>query len=235
MAGPVYVSTYEEPPFRTEEILRYAGASGADQEDILRLERECTDTVKGKLSYRVCWLEVPVLFDGKDIDLGFVRTDSVSLRRHLADCERAVLFAATVGIEMDRFIARSGAVSPARALMLQAIGAERIEALCDRFCEDVSCRAEANGQHIRSRFSPGYGDLPIEIQRDIFRVLDCPRKIGLTLNDSLIMSPSKSVTAIIGISKNGPGTDSVSAHSSRCTACAKADCPYRKELSHENQ
>ena len=86
MAGPVYVSTYEEPPFRTEEILRYAGASGADQEDILRLERECTDTVKGKLSYRVCWLEVPVLFDGKDIDLGFVRTDSVSLRRHLSGC-----------------------------------------------------------------------------------------------------------------------------------------------------
>ena len=54
---------------------------------------------------------------------------------------------------------------------------------------------------IRPRFSPGYGDLPIEIQKDIFRALDCPRRIGLTLNENLLMSPTKSVSAIIGIVK----------------------------------
>lgn len=52
---------------------------------------------------------------------------------------------------------------------------------------------------LKPRFSAGYGDLPLEVQKDIFRVLDCPRKIGLTLNDSLLMSPTKSVTAIVGI------------------------------------
>lgn len=54
--------------------------------------------------------------------------------------------------------------------------------------------------YTRPRFSPGYGDLPINMQKDIFAALDCPRKIGLSLNESLLMSPSKSVTAIIGVS-----------------------------------
>ena len=60
---------------------------------------------------------------------------------------------------------------------------------------------KAEGVFLKPRFSPGYGDLPLSMQTDIFRVLDCPRKVGLTLNNSLLMSPSKSVTAIMGIHK----------------------------------
>ena len=107
--------------------------------------------------------------------------------------------------------------------MLQAIGAERIEALCDVFCEKIRLDAESAGLFPRPRFSPGYGDFPLELQKDIFRVLDCSRKIGLTLNESLLMSPSKSVTAVIGL---GPcaGTD----HPIRCGACGKTDCIYRR-------
>ena len=78
---------------------------------------------------------------------------------------------------------------------MQAIGAERIEALCDCFEADV--RGEYGS--IRSRFSPGYGDLSLDFQNDLFRVLDCQRTIGLVLNESMLMSPSKSVTAIIGV------------------------------------
>ena len=72
------------------------------------------------------------------------------------------------------------------------------------------------------RFSPGYGDLPLSLQRDIFRVLDCPRKIGLTLNESLLMSPSKSVTAIVGL-----GHPRESSCSGGCNQCSKTDCIYR--------
>ena len=230
MTDIVCVNAYEEPPFRMDEIMRYAGAGGSGQEDILLLAEECADLVRGRLSYRVCWREFPVTFDGTDVDLGFARTDSASLRRHLAGCSRIVLFAATVGLEMDRLMTRCSALSITRALMLQAIGAERIEALCDLFCGDVSCRIAGEGGQTRPRFSPGYGDLPIELQRDIFRVLDCPRKIGLTLNENLLMFPSKSVTAIIGVGKNEKGVSAASG----CAACAKNGCPYRKEQLHEN-
>ena len=123
MAEPVFVSAYSEPPFRLDEILRYAGAGGSGREDILALAQECADLTRGRLSFRVCWREFPVSADETGIDLGFARTDSASLRRRLAGCSHAVLFAATAGLEMDRLIARYSAVSPARALMLQAVGA----------------------------------------------------------------------------------------------------------------
>jgi hypothetical protein len=75
--------------------------------------------------------------------------------------------------------------------MMQAIGTERIETLCDVFCDGL-------GQ-TRLRFRPGYGDLKLAAQQVIFEQLDCARQIGLTLNDSLVMSPSKAVTAIVGL------------------------------------
>ena len=111
-------------------------------------------------------------------------------------CKRAVVFAATVGIGLDRLIAKYGRLSPSKALMLQAIGAERIEALCDAFCAELAAKLDCK---LRPRFSPGYGDFPITAQKELFAVLDCTRQIGVTLNDSLLMSPTKSVTAIVGI------------------------------------
>jgi hypothetical protein len=83
--------------------------------------------------------------------------------------------------------------------MLQALGSERVEALCDEFCRLMAIESK---RELRPRFSPGYGDLPLELQRDIFRLLEPSRRIGVVLNDSLLMSPSKSVTAIIGIEKD---------------------------------
>jgi len=108
-----------------------------------------------------------------------------------------VVFGATVGLELDRLIARYSRISPVKALFYQSIGAERIESLCDAFCDEME-PLYAPGR-TKPRYSPGYGDLPLDVQKAFFAVLDCPRKIGLTLNESMLMSPSKSVTAIIGI------------------------------------
>ena len=130
-------------------------------------------------------------------DLGFATVKSELVKKRLEGCSEIVLFAATVGIETDRLISRYSSVSPARAHMIQSIGAERIEALCDTF-ENI---LKADGIDLCPRFSAGYGDLPLELQRDIFKALDCPKNIGLTLNESLLMSPTKSVTAIIGIKR----------------------------------
>ena len=102
-----------------------------------------------------------------------------------------------IGHEIDRLIKKYGVISPAKAVVFQGLGAERIEALCDLFCADL----ESEGLTARPRFSPGYGDLPLELQRDIFRTLDCPRRIGATLNQSLLISPTKSVSAVVGLKK----------------------------------
>ena len=135
----------------------------------------------------------------------------------LADCIN-ILFAATVGVEIDRLIGKYGRLSPTKALLFQAIGAERIEALCDAFCADI--KKEYN-TGLEPRFSPGYGDLPLSAQKNIFAVLDPERRIGLTLNSSLLMSPSKSVTAFVGLGS----TEKTS--SNKCSLCEKTDCTLR--------
>ena len=194
----IYTKTYPAPPLDRREILRYAGVRGQAPELEALLE-QCVAESDGKLSYKVCWREFPVRRREEVLDLGFAETSSAALRRNLAGCGGVVLFAATVGIGMDRWIARYSSLSPAKALLLQALGTERIESLCDVFNEEVTREQAAVGRETRPRFSPGYGDLPLEMQKKIFAVLDCPRMIGLSLNENLMMSPSKSVTALIGV------------------------------------
>lgn len=219
----IHTETLPLPPVRCREVLRYAGAREETAELAALLEEALSETAAVN-SGKVCWAEFPITVTDTGLDLGVCITQSKALQKSLAGCDRVILFAATVGLTPDRLIARYSRLSPARALLMQAIGAERIEALCDAFCEKMRQEA-ADGQGISHRFSPGYGDFPLETQRDIFRVLDCPRKIGLTLNDSLLMSPSKSVTAVFGI---GPRTENCP--TAGCARCAKTDCIYRRTL-----
>ncbi len=204
----VLTKTFEEPPFCKKEILRYAGCREAS-DDVAKLLHSCIEEVRGKITYKVCYCELSVKVQGGVCDFGVFSVESCDLARSFSGCEKVVLFGATVGVELDRLIAKYGRISPSRALMLQAIGAERIEALCDAFCDEVGCGV---------RFSPGYGDLPLDTQKKIFDILNCGKCIGLTLNDSFLMSPSKSVTAfaVKGTKKHN-----------KCTTCQKTNCAYR--------
>ena len=200
MVNTVFLRTYCAPVFNKKEIFRYAGVRG-DAPELDALLRECLDEVESKFVYRICYREFAISRYDSHLDLGFIKTESAGLKKNLSGCESIVLFAATVGMEIDRLVARYATVSPTRSLLFQAIGSERIESLCDVFCREIAEEKAKIGFQTRPRFSAGYGDFPLEAQKEIFAVLYCPRKIGLTLNQSLLMSPSKSVTAIIGVGK----------------------------------
>lgn len=219
----IYVKTYDEPLYNVKEVMRYAGVAKPD-DATLALYKNMADELKGKLSYRVCFGEFPVKNKGDSLDLSFAEAKSNDLKNNLKSCKSIILFAATIGIYLDRMILKYSKVSPSKALMLQAIGAERIESLCNAFNSDIAGKYTAKGKYTMPRFSPGYGDLDISFQTEIFKALDCPRKIGLSLNQSLIMSPSKSVTAVIGISNRCPAPSA-----KRCGACKKYDCNFREQ------
>ena len=235
----VVTKIYNEPPVCKKEILRYAGCKGTADETIQLLMEECLKEVLPKLCYKVCYIELPLERTEEICDFGCMKLASKDLAKNLQGCENVVLFAATIGVEIDRLITRYSHLSPAKAMMLQAIGAERIESLCDVFCESI--KQEYQGKdaesylHFRPRFSPGYGDLSLETQRDIFQVLNCSKNIGLSLNDSLLMSPTKSVTAFVGISEVTKGDlqnkyeDNVTLKDNghNCEQCKKMDCAYR--------
>ena len=200
MSVPVTVCAPSLPPINEREVLRYMGARDATAE-VSVLLAACIEEAKDVLTCRACFREFDLQIDGTVLDIGFAKTDSISLSKNLQDCERVILFAATVGLGIDRLITRYTRVSPARALCFGAIGAERIEALCDALCQQLARDYENQGLILRPRFSPGYGDLPLSLQSDIFNALKCSQRIGLSLNESLLMTPTKSVTAIVGVSR----------------------------------
>lgn len=198
MINTINVKTYKNSPVNVKELLRYAGAKKADNE-LLQVVDECLNEALNCFSYKVCYSEFPILKNESYLDLGFLKTTSKDLKKNLNGCDSVILFAATVGTGIDRLISKYSRISPLRALIFQALGAERIENLCDRFNNDITNEKLNENKFTRPRFSAGYGDFPLEMQKDILSVLDCSKKIGVVLNASLTMSPSKSVTAIIGV------------------------------------
>ena len=193
----IHVKSYALSEISVSEVLRYAGVKSPDNA-MLSLLSECENLTRGIFTYNVCYYETELSAAGDVCDFGHFKVTSKSLSSLISECDGAIIFAASVGVGIDRLITKYKRISEARALMLGAIGNERIEALCDIFEEDIK---RIYGSRTKKRFSPGYGDVPLDLQRDIFRLLDPPRKIGLTLGDSLLMSPTKSVTVIIGINK----------------------------------
>ncbi len=124
---------------------------------------------------------------------------SRDLGRNLEGCSKVALLAATIGPQVDALIRRHSSLDPVYASILQATGAMYIEELVDLVNSEIKKIAAAQGLKTKPRYSPGYGDVPLQVQKDFFRLLPCTR-IGLTLMDTLIMAPEKSVTAFVGLS-----------------------------------
>ena len=198
MKSIVYKNSFILPSCDEREILRYAGVRSGG-EDVLPLLSECLSLSGGVISPAAAYVTLPLFCDGDTLSFGGITVTSKSLREHLADASHVILFCATVGHGIDRSIRRYAAFSPARAHMLDAIGTERVEALCDALCEVLAAEGACEGKTLSSRFSPGYGDLPLSLQKDIIRLLDTPRRLGVTLTESLLMTPTKSVTALVGV------------------------------------
>lgn len=194
MSGTVLSKIYPPPVIDRTKILRFAACPHPNEETLELLE-EGFAKLQGKLSYKVCFATYPLFLETDRCCFDGWSVESKDLVRHLSGCSAAVLFAATVGVELDRTIHRYSRLSPSLAVMLQAIGAERIEALCDTFCKEI----ETERGTVTERFSPGYGDLPLSTQGEILRRLDAARRIGVTLTDRFMMLPTKSVTAFVGI------------------------------------
>ncbi len=230
----VQTKNYKEPSWDLKEILRYMGCKDSSEE-INNMISQCISEIKEKLSYKVVFTTLKkeeiyrfstdcIQDNNKNLPFG-----SESLAKNLQNCEYIILFASTIGIEADRLISKYSRLSPAKALCFQAIGAERIESLCNTFNNEIRNELCIRGLSAKPRFSPGYGDFPLSAQKIIFDLLDCSRKIGLSLNESLIMSPSKSVTAIIGISNENPKKHNTEKPLSSCYGCSKTNCNFRKE------
>ena len=195
------------PDFK--EVARYLGYRRATPP-----EADVSALMEKAASEMQAVMKAQSVFEVFDLTVGSIRpsdySTTVSLRfadvtlqsrdlgRNLAGCSKVALLAATIGPQVDSLIRRHSSLNPVYASILQATGAMYIEELVDLINAEIKKIAEADGLKTRPRYSPGYGDVPLQVQKDFFRLLPCTR-IGLTLMDTLIMAPEKSVTAFVGL------------------------------------
>ena len=203
--------------FNRREALRYLRARPDDKE-----AQHLVDTVYLKLRNEVQARHVlqkhRVAVDATGVTLeSGTRFNSRDLAAHLKGCEEALLLGATLGSRVDAAIRRLALGSVAEGAAAQAVAA----ALIESYCDEVQARFETGGLAQRPRFSPGYGDWDLAEQKLLFPVLNCAKLIGLTLTEGCMMAPSKSVTAVIGLS-----TD-VQCVWNKCMICGNINCPYR--------
>ena len=194
---------------RTREAVRYLGYGrhAIDERTLQLVEdsfKELEHIVNAKFTYRIFETTFP---DTKN----------------LKGCSQAVVFGATLGTGVDVLMKRYSLTDMAKAVVLQACAAAMLEEYCDKAQNEIAESLRKEQLYLRPRFSPGYGDYSILHQDDILRMLDAAKTIGLTMTESYMLTPTKSVTAVIGISSTQEPC-----HIKGCEECQKLDCIYRR-------
>ena len=211
---------------RVRETLRYLGyGKHSVDESTLHLISESfekLDTMKReRFVYR--------FFEVEQVEENILQIDSIQIKskdlsKNLTGCTRCAIFVATLGVEIDTYIRKCTMLDMAKAVILQACAATLMEELCDHIEDTI--REEVRKEHmqkeymqkeriqreriqredirkenmrLKPRFSAGYGDLNIAYQEQILAIVEAQKKIGVTLTDSFMMVPTKSVTAFVGI------------------------------------
>lgn len=205
------------------EVFRYMGC--ADGKLTEELEQKADQAIAEVLSaarpryhytgYQIEEIQERLLL-GKDI------------KKHLEGCRSCLLFCATLGEEVERLLRYSQVSDMTKAIMIDAAASAAIEELCDRAQSKIEEEYRKQGETLTTRFSCGYGDLPLTLQPEFIKLLDAPRKIGLTVNASGMLIPTKSVTAVIGILPAGKGQTAGQSHN--CASCnLRETCQFRRK------
>jgi len=206
-----------------KEVLRYMGQRGEADENVHSLADSVLPLVMENLSPKGCFVLKNLVFKDEQIFVGNMKISSCSLKKNLAGCQSAVVFALTVGIGADRLIASYSSTKPSFALVASAGATAAVEAYADLFCGELKSWFGQKNQYLRPRFSPGYGDFSPDFQRDFVEMTEASKHLGIYLTKAMMMTPTKSVTGIIGVSECNSECPV-----GGCELCNNKDCIYRR-------
>lgn len=189
-------------PISKTETARYMGVKGVPDfqtmEILNRLEPIVRERVRPKYVYRktsVNFTENGLFLEGMGASL-----DGEDIKKHLSGCTSAVVMAVTLSAEADKLIRQTAITDMADSLAVDCLCSSAVEQVCNNAEKEIF--STINAPYRTWRFSAGYGDFPLDIQKDLLLFLNAHRRIGLTVTENSLLIPSKSVTAIIGISEN---------------------------------
>lgn len=193
----MYMINNYDLKIKVKDVMRYLRVKESDA-TMRRLLEECSNCVYEKAVPKAVYTKVNITVKNDVVDFGFIKVNSNSLATHFSECDEAYIIAATLGVGIDRLFEKYNRILQTKAAVCDATSSALIESFCDYVTDFV-----VDGKDAVMRFSPGYGDFSLNHQPDILTFLDATKKVGITLTDSLMMVPAKSVTAIIGIKKEG--------------------------------
>ena len=207
------------------DVLRYLGVKDDPGGVTARMAAEEADRLMRAVRPRYVYRIFPIAGKEEGIALegsGIVLPGELA-GRMLGQCARAALLACTLGAGFETMLRAAQARDMARAVILDACGSVWAEAGCD--VAERELRARCPEAYLTDRFSPRYGDLPLALQSGICAVLDAQRRLGIQVTESCLMNPTKSVTAVIGLSDRPQP-----ARIRGCAYCSMAgNCALRKE------
>ena len=214
-----------------KEVLRYLGYKGIGaDETVERLIDECeAEVIKAavpRYTYRV--VDVRQTDDGVEFEGTGLVLKGNSIKEHLTGCDKAALIAVTLSDGIDRMLRVLQASDLAKAVVADSLASAGIEQVCDK--HERIIKEELPEYNQTFRFGIGYGDLPLSQQGDFLKVLNAQRLVGLTVGKTYMMTPTKSVTAVIGLT-----TGEVSTKRKGCMSCnLKGTCRFRESGGHCN-
>jgi len=213
------------------EAARYMGVRGEPDERITAILDTCEPIVRKRLRPAYVYREVEVTFADDGVHLSGVNVPLTGkdIRSHLSGCKKAIIFAATVSAEADKLIRQAAVTDMTESLAYDCLCSAAIEQVCNRAEEEIFAGSKV---YRTWRFSPGYGDLPISLQKELLYALNAQRRIGLTVTANSLLIPSKSVTAIIGVSDE-PITQHKKGGCAECNM--RGRCAFSKEGSNRCQ
>lgn len=212
-----------------DEALRYMGYNDSmDISNISDILTFCEKELLNSANIRYCYKVFDLVKKPDYIDIinGNIKLTGKSIYNHLEDCTKAVLMACTLSEKVDKLISRYNITDMTASLITDAMASAMIEQVCNKV--ETIIQQENNIKNMTWRFSPGYGDLPIDIQKNFINIVNAEKLIGLTVTENNILIPRKSVTAIIGISENP-----IPQKKRGCAICnMNKTCQFRKRGTH---
>ncbi|MDR0199120.1 MAG: methionine synthase [Streptococcaceae bacterium] len=190
-------------PLRKQEILRYLGYRRGQEltPEVSTLIDELSLEVQERSHARYLWriFDFEILSENEIQVLGTdLKLRGTKINHHLRKAQKVALLTGTLGIEIERAIRLYEVSELTKARILDACCVEYIERLLD--LAEVEIDHEMAEYTLNSRFSPGYGDLPlIPTQKEFLAAMDATKTLGINLTATSLMVPRKSVTAIIGL------------------------------------
>ena len=217
-----------QSPQNKSEVLRYLGYNGQEIDQITdHIIDESMEEMRNLIDERFVYKFFNILKKKDHLLLKNTEFElrGNSIRKHLREAKDCILMAVTLGNRVDARIRYYEKVSMAKALILDACATAAIEEICDKVCENLEHIVAAEGKTVTWRFSPGYGDLPLSIQKNFLAVLDAEKSIGLNASSHHILTPRKSVTAIVGLVRKDQRKVEID---STCESCNKyATCTFK--------